>query len=187
MLKIGISACFFHESEARDLQGMTLQYIEQNVAHWLMQRDVLAFMVPSPEGGTRRPGSTATLSLRRRARRPRPDGRLDVCPEATVKRRSNRNGTAIAFATTTRSSCCARSWHASPCSASAEAPRIINVGIGGTLYQDISNAIPGRAQSSQLGDLRAELPRDVDRGGHGLARLYPGPRSSRPTPFTIRQ
>ncbi len=25
---------------------MTLQYIEQNVAHWLMQRDVLAFMVP---------------------------------------------------------------------------------------------------------------------------------------------
>ena len=57
MLKIGISACFFHEDPKRAIfKGMTLQYIEQNVAHWLMQRDVLAFMVPSPDGRTRRDG-----------------------------------------------------------------------------------------------------------------------------------
>ena len=63
MLKIGISACFFHEDSQRAIfKGMTLQYIEQNVAHWLMQRDVLAFMVPSPEGSTRRPGSKATAT-----------------------------------------------------------------------------------------------------------------------------
>ncbi len=50
MLKIGISACFFHEDPQRAIfKGMTLQYIEQNVAHWLMQRDVLAFMVPSSD------------------------------------------------------------------------------------------------------------------------------------------
>jgi hypothetical protein len=50
MLKIGIAACFFHEDPQRAIfKGMTLQYIEQNVAHWLMQRDVLAFMVPSTE------------------------------------------------------------------------------------------------------------------------------------------
>ena len=55
MLKVGISASFMHGGEPRTLfQGMTLQYIEQNVAHWLMQRDVLAFMVPSPDGSTRR-------------------------------------------------------------------------------------------------------------------------------------
>ena len=37
MLKIGISACFFHEDRERPIfKGMTLQYIEQNVAHWLM-------------------------------------------------------------------------------------------------------------------------------------------------------
>ena len=58
MLKIGISACFFHEDPKRPIfKGMTLQYIEQNVAHWLMQRDVLAFMVPSPEGRTRAPAA----------------------------------------------------------------------------------------------------------------------------------
>ena len=45
MLKIGISASFMHADQPRAIfQGMTLQYIEQNVAHWLMQRDVLAFM-----------------------------------------------------------------------------------------------------------------------------------------------
>ena len=53
MLKIGISACFFHEDPQRAIfKGKTLQYIEQYVAHWVMQRDVLAFMVPSPEGRT---------------------------------------------------------------------------------------------------------------------------------------
>ena len=62
MLKIGISACFFHEDPKRPIfKGMTLQYIEQNVAHWLMQRDVLAFMVPSSEGRTKRSGSKATV------------------------------------------------------------------------------------------------------------------------------
>ena len=42
MLKIGISACFFHADPNRALfKGMTLQYIEQNMAHWVMQRNAL--------------------------------------------------------------------------------------------------------------------------------------------------
>jgi len=84
MLKIGISACFFHEDPKRSIfKGMTLQYIEQNVAHWLMQRDVLAFMVPSPEGRTRRAGSNATTD----AYAQELDGLVlmggsDVCPDS---------------------------------------------------------------------------------------------------------
>jgi len=84
MLKVGISACFFHEDPKRTVfKGMTLQYIEQNVAHWLMQRDVLAFMVPSPDGATRRPGSKATVE----AYAAELDalvlmGGSDVCPES---------------------------------------------------------------------------------------------------------
>src|SRR5580765_3131220 len=83
MLKIGISACFFHEDPQRPaFKGMTLQYIEQNVAHWLMQRDVLAFMVPSPECRTRRSGSKTTVE----AYADELDGLVlmggsDVCPE----------------------------------------------------------------------------------------------------------
>jgi len=61
-VKIGISASFFHEDPKRAIfKGMTLQYIEQNVAHWLMQRDVLSFMIPSPDGRTRRETSRVTL------------------------------------------------------------------------------------------------------------------------------
>jgi putative glutamine amidotransferase len=61
-VRLGISASFFHADATRPIfKGMTLQYIEQNLAHWLMQRDVLAFMVPSPDGSTRR----ATCTRRR--------------------------------------------------------------------------------------------------------------------------
>ena len=63
MVKIGISASFFHaDPERPSFKGMTLQYIEQNVAHWLMQRDVLALMVPSPDGNTRRARSPVTVA-----------------------------------------------------------------------------------------------------------------------------
>ena len=61
MIKIGISASFFHEDPKRAIfKGMTLQYIEQNVAHGLMQRDVLSFMIPSPDGRTRREDRSLT-------------------------------------------------------------------------------------------------------------------------------
>ncbi len=63
-------------------KGMTLQYIEQNMAHWVMQRDALALMIPSPDGATRRAGSAVTVGDYAREL----DGLLlmggsDVCPE----------------------------------------------------------------------------------------------------------
>jgi hypothetical protein len=84
MLKIGIAACFFHEDPQRAIfKGMTLQYIEQNVAHWLMQRDVLAFMVPSPDGATRRASSGVTVNdYARELDALVLMGGSDVCPES---------------------------------------------------------------------------------------------------------
>lgn len=47
-VKIGISARLYHpRPEGVGLLGKTLQYLEQSVAHWVMSRDVLVFMVPS--------------------------------------------------------------------------------------------------------------------------------------------
>ena len=47
-LKIGVSPRIFHpQPDARGLQSKTLQYLEQSVAHWVMSRDVLVFMVPT--------------------------------------------------------------------------------------------------------------------------------------------
>ena len=47
-LKIGLSARLLHpRPDGTGLESKTLQYLEQSVAHWIMARDVLVFMVPS--------------------------------------------------------------------------------------------------------------------------------------------
>jgi len=47
-LKIGLSARIYHPGpNSVGIQSKTLQYLEQSVAHWVMSRDVLVFMVPS--------------------------------------------------------------------------------------------------------------------------------------------
>ncbi|WP_323118493.1 gamma-glutamyl-gamma-aminobutyrate hydrolase family protein [Burkholderia alba] len=47
-LRIGVSARIFHpEVGAPGLRGKTLQYLEESIAHWVMSRDVLVFMIPT--------------------------------------------------------------------------------------------------------------------------------------------
>ena len=178
MLKIGISACFFHEDPKRPIfKGMTLQYIEQNVAHWLMQRDVLAFMVPSPEGRTqahRQQGHGGRV--RRRTRRARADGRLRRLPR--IVRREGAcgpNGTATASATTTRSRCCAPSWREQkPVLGVCRGAQVINVAPGGTLYQDIGTQLPRALNHRNWAIYEQNCHATSFVPGSGLARLYPG-------------
>ena len=47
-LRIGISARIFHpQADGKGLQSKTLQYLEESIAHWVMARNVLVFMVPT--------------------------------------------------------------------------------------------------------------------------------------------
>ena len=65
MLKIGISACFFHAEPQRPVfTGKPLQYIEQEMAHGVMRAEAMALMIPSPDGATRRPVSRVTVHNR---------------------------------------------------------------------------------------------------------------------------
>jgi putative glutamine amidotransferase len=141
MLKIGISACFFHPDRERStFKGMTLQYIEQNVAHWLMQRDVLALMVPSPDGSTRRPGSRATVE----AYADELDGLVlmggaDVCPATygEVPLAPEWNGDRIRDdyeIALLRSFVALRK----PVLGVCRGAQVLNVALGGTLYQDLA-------------------------------------------------
>ncbi len=175
MLKVGISACFLHADQQRSLfQGMTLQYIEQNVAHWLMQRDALALMVPSPDGTTRRSGSRVTVA----------DyaneldalvlmGGSDVCPasygESALQPAWNgdrvRDDYEIALL---------RAFVAAgkPVLGLCRGAQVINVALGGTLYQDLPTQRPDalRHRMQSIYDRNCHATSLV--AGSGLAKLY---------------
>lgn len=177
MLKIGISASFMHADQPRLIfQGMTLQYIEQNVAHWLMQRHVLAFMVPSPDGVTRRAGSAVTVADYASAL----DGLVlmggsDVCPatygETAIKPEWNgdriRDDYEIALLR-------AFAAQGKPVLGVCRGAQVINVAMGGTLYQDIPTLRPDalRHRSQALYEKNSHATSIVP--GTGLAALYPG-------------
>ncbi len=176
MLKIGISACFFHADPQRPIfKGMTLQYIEQNVAHWLMQRDVLALMVPSPEGSTRRPGSKATVE----AYADGLDGLVlmggaDVCPATygEMPLRPEWNGDRIrddyeiallkAFVALRK-----------PVLGVCRGAQVINVALGGTLYQDLATQAPFALNHRNWAIYEDNCHATSIVPGSGLARLYP--------------
>ena len=176
MLKIGISACFFHADPQRPIfKGMTLQYIEQNVAHWLMQRDVLAFMVPSPDGSTRRASSTATVE----AYADELDGLVlmggaDVCPatygEAPLAPEWNgdriRDDYEIALL---KAFVALRK----PVLGVCRGAQVINVALGGTLYQDLATQAPFALNHRNWAIYEDNCHATSIVPGSGLARLYP--------------
>lgn len=176
MLKIGIAACFFHADPARPIfKGMTLQYIEQNVAHWLMQRDVLAFMVPSPEGSTRRPGSRATVE----AYADELDGLVlmggsDVCPETygEIALKPEWNGDRIRddYEIALLRAFVARR---KPVLGVCRGAQVINVAMGGTLYQDLGTQAPFALNHRNWAIYEDNCHATSIVAGSGLARLYP--------------
>ena len=177
MVKIGISASFFHADSQRAIfKGMTLQYIEQNLAHWLMQREVLALMIPSPEGETRRAASRVTLE----AYAGELDalvlmGGSDVCPETYGEKalRPEWNGDRIRdeyeIALLNAFVACGK-----PVLGVCRGAQVINVALGGTLHQDIATELPHALNHRNWAIYEQNCHATTILAGSGLARLYPG-------------
>jgi putative glutamine amidotransferase len=177
MVRIGISASFFHPDPERPVfKGMTLQYIEQNIAHWLMQREALALMIPSPDGRTRRAGSRVTLDAYAEAL----DGLVlmggsDVCPETygEAPLRPEWQGDRIRdeYEIGLLNAFVARG---KPVLGVCRGAQIVNVAMGGTLWQDLETQVPYalRHRSQAIYDANCHATAIVPRTG--LARLYPG-------------
>jgi putative glutamine amidotransferase len=141
MLKIGISACFFHPDPQRAVfKGKTLQYVEQEMAHWVMQKDAMALMIPSPEGDSRRPGSRVSVGDYAREL----DGLVlmggsDVSPESYGEKPLKPEWTGDRIRDDYEIALL-RSFIAAgrPVLGVCRGAQVINVGQGGTLYQDIA-------------------------------------------------
>lgn len=176
-VRIGISASFFHADPARPIfKGMTLQYIEQNLAHWLMQRDVLAFMVPSPDGSTRRATSKVTLDAYADAL----DGLVlmggsDVSPESygeqAIKPEWNGDRVRDQYEIGLLKAFMAR---AKPVLGVCRGAQVINVAMGGTLWQDITSQVPHGLNHRNWAIYEKNCHATSLVPGSGLARLYPG-------------
>jgi putative glutamine amidotransferase len=177
MLKVGISASFFHPGEPRAVfPGMTLQYIEQNVAHWLMQREALAFMVPSPEGSTRRSASRVTVAdyaneldalvlMGGSDMSPTSYDEAALSPAWQGDRIRDDYEIALMRAFVAEGK---------PVLGLCRGAQVINVAMGGTLYQDIPSQVAGalRHRLQSIYEKNCHATSIVP--GSGLAHLYPG-------------
>jgi len=177
MLKIGISACFFHPDPQRAVfKGKTLQYVEQEMAHWVMQKDAMALMIPSPEGDSRRPGSRVSVGDYAREL----DGLVlmggsDVSPESYGEKPLKPEWTGDRIRddyeiTLLRAFIAAGKSVLGVC----RGAQVINVAQGGTLYQDLASQFPGALnhRNWDIYDKNSHATSIVP--GSGLARLYPG-------------
>ncbi len=179
MLKIAVSASFLHAGPRAFFPGMTLQYLEQNVAHWIMQRDALALLVPSPDGTSRRAGSRVTVGdYARELDALVLMGGSDVCPASygETPMQPAWNGDAI------RDAYEIALLHAfvdegKPVLGICRGAQVINVAMGGTLYQDIATQRPDalRHRLQTIYEKNTHATSFVP--GSGLATLYGGART----------
>jgi len=144
-LKIGVSARIFHPEEgARGLRGRTLQYLEESIAQWVMSRDVLVFMIPTVNTN----GMVHPSSIRLRDYAKHLDGLVlqggaDVSPQsyAEAATRPEWGGDRV------RDMYELELLHefieaGKPVLGICRGCQLINVALGGTLYQDIATDVP---------------------------------------------
>lgn len=174
-LKIGISARIFHpESGAKGLRSKNLQYLEESIAHWVMSRDVMVFMIPTVNNN----GLLHPSNIRLRDYAKHLDGLVlqggaDVSPQtyAEIATRPEWSGDR------------ARDMYelellhefieaGKPVLGICRGCQLINVAFGGTLYQDIVSDVPTAIE--HVTDLYDSHYHAIHfKPGSALASLYP--------------
>lgn len=184
-LKIGVSARLFHpQPDAKGIQSKTLQYLEQSVAHWVMSRDVLVFMVPTVDKDGLLHRSEVRLADYARALdglvlqggadvSPSTYGEAPLAPQWAGDRLRDVYEIELVHEFVEAGK---------PVLGICRGAQLINVAFGGTLYQDIRTQL---AESSIHVTDAYERHRHEIRlePGSGLARLYRGVQ--RPTVTSI--
>ncbi|RDK04362.1 gamma-glutamyl-gamma-aminobutyrate hydrolase family protein [Paraburkholderia lacunae] len=179
-LRIGVSARIFHpEPGAKGLRGKTLQYLEESIAHWVMSRDVLVFMIPT----VGHQGMLHPSNIRLRDYAKHLDGLLlqggaDVSPQSYAEVATSHEWPGDRV----RDMYELELLHefiesGKPVLGVCRGCQLINVAFGGTLYQDIATDVPTAG---------AHVNENYDQHRHGihfpdgstLANMFPGRRDA---------
>ncbi|QCP50587.1 gamma-glutamyl-gamma-aminobutyrate hydrolase [Trinickia violacea] len=179
-LRIGVSARIFHpEPGARGLRGKTLQYLEESIAHWVMSRDVLVFMIPT----VGHQGMLHPSNIRLRDYAKHLDGLLlqggaDVSPQSYAESASRPEWPGDRV----RDMYELELLHefiesGKPVLGVCRGCQLINVAFGGTLYQDIASDVPmAGVHVNEHYDQHRHSVRFPD--GSTLASMFPGRREA---------
>jgi putative glutamine amidotransferase len=179
-LLIGISARIYYPSApVVDTGGVftkTLHYLEQSVAHWVLKPHVLALMIPAIEReGLLHPGE---MSLSDYAQEldglvlqggndiaPESYGDTALMPEWRGDRIRDRYEIELfnAFVKAGK-----------PVIGICRGCQLINVALGGTLYQDIPTQVPAAVTHRDLARYEHQFHEIAIVAGSGLAKLYGG-------------
>jgi putative glutamine amidotransferase len=181
-LKIGVSARIFHpEPNSVGIYSKTLQYLEQSVAHWVMSRDVLVFMVPSVD----KDGLIHRSNIRLSDYAKHLDGLVlqggaDIAPESygEAPLKSEWAGDRV------RDVYEMELMHEfvearKPVLGICRGAQMINVAFGGSLYQDINTQVPDTFTHRNADTYDKNYHDIVIEPSSGLARLYPGLQRAR--------
>lgn len=175
-LRIGLSARIYHpQPGATGLQSKSLQYLEQSVAHWAMSREVMVLMIPSVSGD----GIVHRSRIRLSDYPQYLDGLIlqggaDISPQCYGEEPAEPEWAGDRQRDAYEMELLHEFMEAGKAVLGiCRGAQLINVALGGTLYQDIATQYESPA---------THLHADYDRHYHnitweadsGLARLYPG-------------
>jgi len=175
-LKIGVSARLFHpQPDAKGIQSKTLQYLEQSVAHWVMSRDVLVFMVPTVDKDGLIHRSEVRLADYARVL----DGLVlqggaDVSPSSYGETPLAPQWAGDRYRDVYEMELVHEFIEAGkPILGICRGAQLINVAFGGTLYQDIPTQLP-QSQVHVTDSYEKHRHEIRFEPGSGLARMYRG-------------
>ena len=180
-LRIGLSARIYHpQAGATGLQSKSLQYLEQSVAHWVMSREVMVLMIPSVSGD----GIVHRSSIRLSDYPQYLDGLIlqggaDINPQIYGEEPLHPDWAGDRVRDAYEMELLHEFMEAGkPVLGICRGAQLINVALGGSLYQDIA---------TQIGTTGVHVHSDYDKHSHdiewpadaGLAKLYPGAAGGR--------
>jgi putative glutamine amidotransferase len=176
-LKIGISARFYHpRPDSSGIERRTLQYLEQSVAHWVMSRDVLVFMVPSVDAeGIIHRGNIRLSDYAQHLDGLVLQGGADIAPKTYGEDalRPDWDGDRV------RDAYEMELLHefvesGKPVLGLCRGAQLINVAFGGNLYQDIQQQFAGAIEHANKETYDSHAHAITLEPGSALAQLYPG-------------